>query len=156
MVGSRVTHSTAAYEAAIAAVGATNALVNQQNMILPPPGGINHSINIPPPLDIIFPHPRMGIVQAIRLRALAPLLIERPKISHSFGILKANLGANELINGICNIVQQQNYKAMEERFLRLEENLHYTQPWENLGCFYERLFYSIVTIYRKKEAKFIR
>lgn len=156
MVGSRVTHSTAAYELALAAAGTTDAFVNQQNMTLPPPGGINHSINVPPPLDIIFPPPRTRIVQAIQLRALAPLLIERPKISHSFGILKANLGANELINGIYNIVQQQNSKAMEERFLCLEENLHYTQPWENLGRFYERLFYSIVTIDRKNEAKFIR
>lgn len=63
-----------------------------------------------------------------------PLLVDQVEILHYSRILEANLGAqgaNELLNGIYKIVQQLNSKAVEERFLHLEEILPHAQHRSN-------------------------
>lgn len=57
--------------------------------------------------------------------------MDRPEILHDFSILEANIyakGTNELLNEICNIIQQRNSKVMEETYLHLKESVNHAQP----------------------------
>lgn len=85
-------------------------------------------------LDHVLPPPRVRTTQMPPLRVLTLLSMELPEISHDFRILEANLGSqgtNKLINDIYNIMQHQNSKAVEERFIFLEESLHNAHPLAN-------------------------
>lgn len=131
MDASKATPSAATPEITLPVAGASQATVNQRNTTHPPPGETNLNIEITPHPDLTIPPPGTRIVQTPQFRVPTHFPVEQLEILHNFNILEMNLGAqdaNELLNGIYNIVEQQNSKEMEERFLCLEESIHDTQP----------------------------
>lgn len=133
MVGSRATRSSIVHKFVMVDSVVASATVNRPNNT-PLLGKVNFDIDVPPRPNLILLPPRTGNAQAPPLRVLTSLPIERPELPHGFGILKENLetqGVNDFLKGIYNIVQQQNYKAINEILFHLEESLHHTQPHEN-------------------------
>lgn len=104
MSGSEATCSTTAHEVVVAAAGATQTNVNQQNMNHLPHGETSLDIEVPLHSNLIHPPPGIRIVQAPQLGVPTPRHVEGLEISHGFNILEVNLGVNELLNGIYNIV----------------------------------------------------
>lgn len=96
-----------------------------------PPNGINFGIDVPLCPYLILPPLGTRTFKAPHVRIPTPLPIEQSEILNGFGTLKPNLGSqctDELLNGIYNIVQKQNSKAMDERFLYLEKSINNAQP----------------------------
>lgn len=108
MAGSRAICSSVTREATLAIVGVTYAIVNPQSVTHPSPSVINHDIYFPPHLDLILPPPGTRTFQTPQLKIpTPPSSIEKPEILHDFSIPEVNLGVNELLYDIYNIVRNK-------------------------------------------------
>lgn len=95
----------------LAVVGVTYAIVNQESVTHPSPSVINHNIYFPPHLDLILPPPGTRSFQTPQLKIPTPHpSIEKPEILHDFNILEVNLGVNELLYDIYNIIRNKNLR----------------------------------------------
>lgn len=105
---SRATHSATMHEVTLAAASVAPTTRNQRITTHLPPGNTNLDVDVFPHPNLILPSPRTIHVQTLQPRVPSPLLAEQPEMLHDFSVLKMNLdvqGANELPNGIYNIIQ---------------------------------------------------
>lgn len=96
------------HEFTLAAASVAPTTRNQRITTHLPPGKTNLDVDVFPHPDLILPSPRTIYVQTLQPRVPSPLLAEQPEMLHDFSVLKMNLdvqGANELPNGIYNIIQ---------------------------------------------------
>lgn len=65
---------------------------------------------------------------------LVPPMVPGPQRFRCFQLLLANLnvqGANEFLNSLYNMVQQQNLQSLAERLLCIEESIHHVNQKSN-------------------------